>query len=55
MKKRVTQAEFARICGVNRSTVSKWIKNQRIQADENGLIDPVAASAMREATESPMP
>ena len=49
----VTQAEFARICGVNRSTVSRWLANGRIQADKHGLIDPVAATAMRDATESP--
>lgn len=49
----VTQAEFARSCGVNRSTVSRWLANGRIQADKHGLIDPVAATAMRDATESP--
>ena len=51
----VTQAEFARIAGVNRSTVSRWIQNGRIQADAQGLIDPVAAQRMRDATESPEP
>ena len=51
----VTRAEFARICGVNRSTVTRWIENGRIQATESGLIDPAAASRMREATESPEP
>lgn len=53
--KLVTQAEFARICGVNRSTVTRWIQNGRIAADVHGLIDPVAAGRMREATESPEP
>lgn len=52
---RVTQAEFARLCGVNRSTVSRWLQNGRISADEHGRIDPVAAQRMREATESPEP
>lgn len=52
---RVTQAEFARMAGVNRSTVHRWIQNGRIEADAQGLIDPEAAARMREATESPMP
>lgn len=51
----VTQAEFARLCGVNRSTVSRWLKNGRIDADARGRIDPEAAHRMREATESPLP
>ena len=49
----VTQAEFARICGVNRSTVTRWLQNGRIQATAQGFIDPQAAQRMREATESP--
>lgn len=52
---RVTQAEFARMAGVNRSTVHRWIANGRILADAQGLIDPDAAAKMREATESSMP
>jgi hypothetical protein len=51
----VTQAEFARMENVNRSTVARWIKSGRIQATQDGLIDPVAASGMREVTESPLP
>jgi len=53
--KRVTQAEFARLCGVNRSTVNRWIKNARIEVDAHGLIDPEAAHKMRDLTESPLP
>ena len=53
--KLVTQAEFARLAGVNRSTVHRWIANGRIEADAHGLIDPEAAARMREATESPLP
>lgn len=53
--KRVTQAEFARLCRVNRSTVNRWIKNGRIEADAQGLIDPDAAHTMRDLTESPLP
>lgn len=53
--KLVTQAEFARIANVNRSTVTRWIKSGRIQAASNGLIDPSAATDMRQATESPLP
>ena len=52
---RVTQAEFARICGVNRSTVHRWIENGRIETDAQGLIDPEAATRMKEATSSPLP
>ncbi len=55
MNKRVTQAAFARICDVNRSTVSRWIKNGRIERGDDGLIDAAAAHKMREATESPLP
>ena len=55
MSKLVTQAEFARMCGVNRSTVHKWIGAGRIQTEPSGLIDPEAAARMRDATESPMP
>lgn len=53
--KHVTQAEFARIMGVNRSTVNRWIENGRMQAEPNGLIDPEAGKRMLEATESPLP
>ena len=55
MTARVTQAEFARITGVNRSTVHRWIQNGRIEVDAQGLIDPGAAARMRDATESPLP
>lgn len=49
---KVTQAEFARICSVNRSSVNRWIQAGRIEVDAQGLIDPEAAQAMRAATES---
>jgi len=52
---RITQAEFARLCGVNRSTVHRWLANGRIEADAQGLVDPQAAERMRRATESPLP
>lgn len=52
---RVTQAEFARLAKVNRSTVHRWLANGRIEADAKGLIDPDAAARMRDATESPLP
>lgn len=52
---RVSQAEFARLCGVNRSTVTRWLKAGRIQADATGRLDPQAAQRMRLATESPLP
>lgn len=52
---RVTQAEFARLIGVNKSTVNRWVKNGRIEVDAHGRIDPEAAQRMRLATESPLP
>ena len=55
MSKLVTQAEFARMCGVNRCTVHKWIGAGRIQTEPSGLIDPEAAMRMRESTESKLP
>jgi len=51
----VKPSEFARICGVNRSTVTRWIQNGRIALAENGLIDSDQAARMREETESPLP
>lgn len=51
----VTQAEFARLCGVNKSTVTRWLQNGRMQATAQGLIDVDAAKRMLDATESPSP
>ncbi|MBY0453330.1 MAG: hypothetical protein K2Q11_00395 [Burkholderiaceae bacterium] len=53
--KKLTQAEYARLIGVNRSTVNRYVANGRITVDDKGLIDPQAASQQREATQSPMP
>lgn len=55
MTQRVTQAEFARIANVNRSTVTRWIRNGRISLGPDGRIDVARAMREREATESPMP
>jgi|GEM_PF-2609084 len=55
MSNPVTPVEFARLCGVNRSTVSRWLRNGRIAADAQGLLDPATADRMRAATESPLP
>lgn len=55
MTDRVTQAEFARITKVNRSTVTRWIRNGRISLGDDGRIDVARAIREREATESPMP
>jgi hypothetical protein len=52
---KVTQAEFARMANVTRTTVNRWIATGRIQTEADGLIDPEAATRMREATESPLP
>ena len=51
----VTQAQFARIQGVNKSTVTRWLRSGRMQAAPNGLIDVQAAQRMLEATGSPEP
>lgn len=53
--KRVTQAEFARLSGVNRSTVHRWIASGRIEVDAQGLLDPSSAEAQRLSTESTRP
>lgn len=55
MTQRVTQAEFARIANVNRSTVNRWVRNGRISAGDDGRIDVADALRQRDATESPMP
>ncbi len=55
MGRRVTQAEFARICGVNRSTVHKWVKAGRISLEADGKLDLAKALKAREASESPEP
>lgn len=55
MTERVTQAEFARRCGVNRSTVGKWIKSGRIHLGEDRKLDPEESAAKRLLTESPAP
>lgn len=55
MKKHLTQAEFARLRGVNKSTVTRWIQNGRMTTMPTGLIDPEQASRELDATESPEP
>lgn len=55
MAKLMTQSEYARYCGVNKSTVNRWIKNGRIEIAPTGLIDVAAADKMRYLTESSMP
>lgn len=51
----LTQAEFARQRGVNKSTVTRWIQNGRLTPEPNGLIDPERAARQLDATESPLP
>ncbi len=51
----MTRAEFARHMGVNRSTVTRWIERGRLTLDNQGRIDPQAATRALEATESPEP
>jgi transcriptional regulator with XRE-family HTH domain len=55
MNKHITQAEFAKQRGVNRSTVTRWIQNGRMTTLPNGLIDPETATRELDATESPLP
>jgi len=55
MKKRITQAEFARLLGIRRQTVHEGIKRGRIRKGDDGLLDPVEALRLWRATESPMP
>lgn len=52
---RLSRADFARACGVNKSTVTRWVQTGRITVDDDGLIDARLASRQREATESPLP
>jgi phage terminase Nu1 subunit (DNA packaging protein) len=51
----MTRADFARLKGVNKSTVTRWVASGRIKVDEKGLIDPVAAERNLRATESHEP
>lgn len=55
MSKGITQADFARLCGVTPQCVSQWVKNGRIRKNAHGRIDPADAMRMREATESAEP
>ena len=49
------QIDYARRCGVNPSTVTRWIQNGRIRVLDNGLIDAEDADRQRQLTESPLP
>lgn len=51
----VSRAEFARMMGVHRSTVSKWVGRGRIEPGAGGKIDPQAARAQLSASESVEP
>ena len=55
MPERVSQAEFARRMGVNKSTVTRWVQNGRITLAADGRVDVDQASRERDASESPMP
>lgn len=55
MPERVTQAEFARRLGVERSTVHRWVKAGRIALGADGLLDYAHAVRERDASESPLP
>lgn len=55
MSERITQAEFARRLGVERSTVHRWVKSGRIALGADGLLDYAQAMQERDASESPLP
>lgn len=54
---RVSQSEFARRHGVNRSTVSRWVASGRVKVDEHGRIEDRRTEADEPAavTETPTP
>ena len=51
----VTKAEFAELMGVNRSAVTRWVKNGRIEQTERGRIDVEAAKMALQSSESQEP
>lgn len=51
----LTRSGFARLMGVDRSTVTRWVQDGRISLTPDGRIDPVAARAALPLTGSPMP
>ncbi len=55
MTRRITQAEFARMMNVNRSTVRRWVLNGRITLGADKRLDPDAAKQQLELTESAAP
>ncbi len=55
MARRVTMAEFARLKGVNRSTVTKWRQKGRIRVGADGKLDPDEAERELAASASPLP
>jgi phage terminase Nu1 subunit (DNA packaging protein) len=52
-KKLITAAAYAKLRGLNRSTVSRQIRSGAIPTSGGGLIDPVAADAARERNLDP--
>ena len=50
-----TQAEFSRRMRVNRSTVSRWKRDQRLELTEDGRIDVQASLRKLTATEGVLP
>lgn len=55
LSKPTRPAEYARMIGVNPSTVSRWIKAGRITINDKGYLDPEVADRQRQNTESPLP
>lgn len=49
----LTQAQFARARGVNRSTVTRWVQSGRVRLTVDGLVDPTAAEQTLDLTASP--
>lgn len=54
MAMRVRPADFARMCDVSRTAVSKWIKHGKITLGPDGLLDPVVASRQMVERSDPM-
>lgn len=52
--KKLNQAAFSRLMGVNKATVTKWVAKGRVVVVD-GLIDVEAAKQRLAATENPMP
>lgn len=51
--KKMTRSEYAKLKGVNKSTVTRWVSAGRLVIDADGFIDVDASEALLAQTESP--